>query len=249
MPENIMSGDDVCLPPDAIRRMLELAQVKSGDTVYHMGCGDGSAIRIALKEFGVRQAIGVEIDGAKAADARKTLSDLDGRCEIVCADVLDVDMSGADVVLFWFADEEIVEQMTRRFELLRDGTRIVTVLGAPPGYLPERVDFPFVLSVTPLRRAKSVREQLLAIFGVQCIDFVTVWEHAERYTRALGPEDAGKNRFLTIIQAVTMWINAYNLGITCTDEMPESIRTYVGILRTFYDIEVEHLLEERATDS
>ena len=81
------------------------------------------------------------------------------------------------------------------------------------------------------------------MFGVKCIDFVTAWEYSERYTRAIGSPDAKNDRFLTILQSVTMWINARNLGVTCTEEMPESIRTYIGILRTFFDIEVEHLLE------
>lgn len=248
LPQNIMSGNDVSAPPDAVRRMLELAGVKSDDVVYHLGCGDGSALRIALEEFGVDSVVGIEIDEKKANDARKSLSSVRGNHKIICADVQDTDISEANVVLFWFVDERIVERMTRKFESLRDGTRIITVWGAPLGCLPERVDFPFVRSVTPFRKARNVKEQLLAVLGVRCVDFVTAWEYAERYTRALGTEEAGKNRFLTIIQAVTIWINAHNLGVTCTDEMPESIKTYVGILRMFYNIEVEHLLNDKSVD-
>ncbi|MDD9825589.1 MAG: hypothetical protein OXU86_02255 [Thaumarchaeota archaeon] len=73
---------------------------------------------------------------------------------------------------------------------------------------------------------------------------MTAWEYSERYTRAIGPDGNEGNRFLTMMQAVTMWIGARNLGVSCTREMPESIRTYAGILRTFYGIEVEHLLED-----
>ena len=244
LPSGIMSGDDVALPPEAVRRMLRLAGARAGESVYHVGCGDGSALRRAVEEFGARRAVGIEIDQKKADAARSSLADLGERCQIVCADVLDADLSGADIVLFWFADGPVAEAMVPRFESLGGGVRIVTVWGAPPGCLPERVDFPFVLSATPFRRASSVREQLLAVLGVECVDFVTAWEHSERYARALAGEDAGRNRFLTIIQAVTMWISARNLGVSCTKEMPESIRTYAGILRTFYDIEVGHLLEE-----
>ena len=31
-----------------------------------------------------------------------------------------------------------------------------------------------------------MQEQLLAIFGVKCVDFVTAWEFAERYTKSIG---------------------------------------------------------------
>lgn len=248
LPEGIMSGDDVSVPPSAVRRMLELAKARSGDVVYHLGCGDGAALLMAHKEFGVKSTVGIEIDSEKADAARTLLAQVDGNHKIVCGDVRDVDISDADVVLFWFADEDIVERMAEKFSSLRDGTRIITVWGAPPGYLPEHVDFPFILSVTPFRKAASVKEQLLAVLGVRCVDFVTAWEFSERYTRALGDDDAGRNRFLTIIQSVTMWINARNLGITCTKEMPESIKTYVGILRMFFNIEVGHLLDESADD-
>ena len=80
--------------------------------------------------------------------------------------------------------------------------------------------------------------------GVKCIDFVTAWEHAERYTKAIGSPQAGNDRFLTIIQSLVIWINAKNLGVACGDEIPESIKTYIGILRNFFDIEVEHLLKK-----
>jgi len=133
--------------------------------------------------------------------------------------------------------------LRRTLSSLREGARVVSVWGPPAGCLPERIDFPFVLSVAPFREAKSVREQLLAVLGVRCVDFVTAWEYSERYTRAIGPDGNEGNRFLTMMQAVTMWIGARNLGVSCTSEMPESIRTYAGILRTFYGIEVEHLLE------
>lgn len=224
--------------------MLELANVGSKDTVYHLGCSRGEALRCAYDEFGVRNTVGIEIDGPKAAEATKSADSMEGNHKIVCGDIRDADISDADVVLFWFADEEVVAHMTEKFSTLRKGARVITVWSPPTGCLPERVDFPFVLSVAPFRRATDIKEQLLAVMDVKCIDFVTAWEFSERYTRALGDEDAGKNRFLTIIQAVTMWINARNLGITCTKEMPESIRTYVGILRTFFGINVEHLLKK-----
>lgn len=248
MPANIISGDDISAPPDAVRRMLELAKTKDGDVLYHLGCGDGSALQIAHKEFGVKSTVGIEINKEKADGARKLLENADGDHKIICGDIQDADISKADVVLFWFADEEIVDNMTEKFTHLRNGTRIITVWGAPPGYLPQKVDFPFILCVTPFRRAANLKEQLLAVLGVQCVDFVTAWEFSERYTRALGNDDAGKNRFLTIIQSVTMWINAHNLGVTCTKEMPESIKTYVGILRMFFDIEVDHLLDKTPDD-
>lgn len=244
LPGSIVSGDGVQMPAHAMRRMLGLAGIRQGETFMHLGCGGGEGLRIALEEFGAGSAVGVDTSAAAVAAARESLSGAGGRCEVVCGDAVDADVARADVVAYWFADERITVPLRRTLSSLREGARVVSVWGPPAGCLPERVDFPFVLSVAPFREARSVREQLLAVLGVRCVDFVTAWEYSERYTRAIGPDGNEGNRFLTMMQAVTMWIGARNLGVSCTRDMPESIRTYAGILRTFYGIEVEHLLED-----
>ena len=245
LPKGIVSGDDVQAPPRALRRMLSLAGARRGDTVMHLGCGCGDGLRIALGEFGVDRAIGMDTDPKKVDKARAALRSVHGDSEVICGDAVSADVSRADVVLFWFADEGVATRLRGTLASLRDGARVVSVRDPPVGCMPERVDFPFVLSVAPFREAASVRDQLLAILGVRCVDFVTAWEYSERYTRAIGPEGANEgNRFLTMMQAVTTWIGARNLGVACTGDIPESVRTYIGILREFYGIDVSHLLED-----
>ena len=63
-----------------------------------------------------------------------------------------------------------------------------------------------------------MQEQVLAIFGVKCIDFVTAWEFAERYTKSIGTPEIRNDRFLTIIQTLMIWINAKKLGVACGEE-------------------------------
>jgi len=89
-----------------------------------------------------------------------------------------------------------------------------------------------------------MQEQLLAIFGVKCIDFVTAWEFAERYTKAIGAPEIKNDRFLTIIQTLVIWINAKQLGVACGEEIPESIQTYIKIMKNNFDIDFEYLLKE-----
>ena len=236
LPQDIMSGRQVQLTAGSLRRIFDLAGLGDGDVFYHLGCGDGLGVRMAA-EYGAKRSVGIDSDGDKIGAGRGA--------EMVCCDVRDADISDATVVLFWFTDEEIVDAMMPKFERLGSGARVVTVWSPLPGLLPHRVDFPYIVSRAPFQPAASLRDQLLAVFGVECIDFLTAWEYSERYTKAIGPQGAQNDRFLTILQSVTMWINARNMGVSCTDEMPESIRTYVGILRTFFGIEVQHLLDGR----
>ena len=88
-----------------------------------------------------------------------------------------------------------------------------------------------------------MQEQLLEIFGVKCVNFVTAWEFAERYTKAISTPEIGNDRFLTIIQTLVIWINARNLGVSCGEKIPESIQTYIDIMKTHFDIDFEHLLK------
>ncbi|MDH3678165.1 MAG: SAM-dependent methyltransferase, partial [Nitrosopumilus sp.] len=154
------------------------------------------------------------------------------------------DFDDATVILFWFTDERIIEKMMEKFEMLKPGTRIITIWGPLPGCLPDKVNFPYIINIAPFKKTTSLQEQLLAVFGVKCVDFVTAWEYAERYTKAIGYPEIKNDRFLTIIQTLVIWINAKNLGVACREEVPESIKTYMDIMKMHFDIDFEHLLKK-----
>ena len=48
-------------PQEVVDRMLELAEVKTGDVLYDLGCGDGRIVVTAAKTYGVK-AVGFDID-------------------------------------------------------------------------------------------------------------------------------------------------------------------------------------------
>jgi predicted MPP superfamily phosphohydrolase len=163
--------------------------------------------------------------------------------ELIYKNIQEADLSDATVILFWFTDEEIINEMTQKFKELKPETKIITIWGPLPNYLPDKVNFPFIINKIPLQKAKNLQEQLLAVFGVRCVDFVTAWEFAERYTKSMSGSEIKNDRFLTILQTLIIWINAKELGVTCTEEIPESIRTYIGIMKMHFDIDFEYLLK------
>lgn len=242
LPKGIMSGEDVQLPENSLRDIFNFVGLNENDVFYYLGCGDGKGVSIAAKEFNVRKSTGIDINNDKIIQAKNTIN-----CENVnflCEDIVDSDFDDATVILFWFTEQDIISKMLPRFSQLKEGCRIVTIWGPLSEYMPYKVQFPYIINKVPFKPAKDLKEQLLSVFGVKCIDFVTAWEHAERYTKAIELPDAENNRFVTIIQSLIIWINAKNLGVACGDEVPESIRTYIGILKNFYDIEVDHLLRK-----
>jgi len=244
LPESILSGEDVQLPEQAFRDIFKFANLSNDDIFYHLGCGDGRGLVIAKEEFHAKKIIGIDISKEKTDIATKLIKEKNySNVKIINEDIVDAYFDDADVILFWFMDENILEKIMPKFSKLKKGARIITIWGPLPGCLPEQVEFPYILNQTPFSKAKDLKEQLLSIFNVKCIDFVTSWEFAERYTKSIGSDNPENDRFLTIIQSLVIWINAKNLGVACGDDIPEPIQNYISILKKFFNIEVEHLLK------
>jgi len=244
LPDNLLSGEDVQLPKKSFREIFKFIDLDKEDIFYHLGCGDEKGLEIAVKEFGIKKAIVIDNNSEKIKLASKSLEDKNIKAEMICQDIQGSDISNASVILFWFTDESIINNMMRKFETLKPETKIITIWGPLPDCLPDKVDFPYIINKTPFKKAQNMQEQLLAIFGVKCVDFVTAWEFAERYTKAIGTPEIKNDRFLTIIQTLVIWINAKKLGVVCGDEIPESIKTYINIMKMHFDIDFEYLLKE-----
>jgi hypothetical protein len=238
LPQNIVSGDEVQLPDKSFREIFNFVDLGKDDVFYHLGCGDGKGVEIAVREFNVKKGIGIDNNLEKINEAKNISG------EFICEDIKNSKIYDATVILFWFTDEEIIKHMIKKFEKLKPGTKIVTIWGPLPDCLPEKVNFPYIINTVPFNKAKTLQEQVLAVFGVKCVDFVTAWEFAERYTKAIGDPQVKNDRFLTIIQTLVIWINAKNLGVACREEIPESIKTYIEIMKMHFDIDFEHLLKE-----
>jgi len=244
LPDNLLSGEDVQLPEKSFREIFKFIGLDKDDIFYHLGCGDEKGLEIAVKEFGVKKAIGIDNNLEKIKLASKSLEDRNIKAELICQDIQGSDISNASVILFWFTDESVINNMMRKFETLKPETKIITIWGPLPDCLPDKVNFPYIINKTPFKKAQNMQEQLLAIFGVKCVDFVTAWEFAERYTKAIETPEIKNDRFLTIIQTLVIWINAKKLGVVCGDEIPESIKTYINIMKMHFDIDFEYLLKE-----
>ena len=243
LPDNLLSGEDVQLPEKSFRDIFKFVELDKDDIFYHLGCNDEKGIEIAINEFKVNKAVGIDNNLEKIERTKKILKDKKINAELICENIEESDITDASVILFWFTDEKIISKMMDKFEKLKPETKIITIWGPLPDCLPDKVDFPYIMNKVPFKKVESMQEQLLAIFGVKCVDFVTAWEFAERYTKAIGSPEIKNDRFLTIIQTLIIWINAKKLGVVCGDEIPESIKTYINIMKMHFNIDFEYLLK------
>jgi|TARA_Y100000389_G_scaffold121390_1_gene118824 hypothetical protein len=243
LPKNLLSGEDVQLPEKSLREIFKFSNLGQDDIFFHLGCNDEKGIEIAINEFKVKKAIGIDNNLEKIQSAQKNIEKKNINAKMIHENIEESDISDATVILFWFTDEKIIKKMIKKFEKLKPETKIITIWGPLPNYLPDKVNFPYIINKVPFKKAENLQEQLLAVFGVKCIDFVTAWEFAERYTKSISSSEVKNDRFLTIIQTLIIWINAKELGVVCTEEIPESIKTYISIMKMHFDIDFEHLLK------
>lgn len=244
LPNSIINGEDVELSDETLREIFRFVNLTKNDIFYHLGCGKGNSIIIALEEFMVKKAIGIDNNKEKILQGQELLQKKHiTNGSFRHQDITISDINDASVILFWFSDEKIIEEMIPKFQNLKPGCKIITIWGPLTGYMPDKIDFPYILNVVPFKKAESLRDQMLVIFNTDCIDFAVAWEFADRYSKAIGSKNVENDRFLTILQTLVIWINAKNLGIACGDDMPDPVKSYIGILKTFFNIEVEHLLD------
>ena len=243
LPKNLLSGEDVHLPEKSLRDIFKFSNLGQDDIFFHLGCNNEKGIEIAINEFKVKKAVGIDNSLEKIQNAQKNIKEKNINIKLIHQKIEESDISDATVILFWFTDEKIINEMVKKFNKLKPETKIITIWGPLPNYLPDKVNFPYIINKVPFKKAENLQEQLLAVFGVKCIDFVTAWEFAERYTKSISSSEVKNDRFLTIIQTLIIWINAKELGVVCTEEIPESIKTYISIMKMHFDIDFEHLLK------
>ena len=243
LPKNLLSGEDVQLPEKAFREIFKFSNLGKDDIFFHLGCNNEKGIEIAINEFKVKKAIGIDNNLEKIQNAQKNIEEKNMDVKLIHQNIEESDISDATVILFWFTDENIIKKMIKKFEKLKPETKIITIWGPLPNCLPDKINFPYIINKVPFKKAENLQAQLLAVFGVKCIDFVTAWEFAERYTKSISGSEVKNDRFLTIIQTLIIWINAKELGVVCTEEIPESIKTYISIMKMHFDIDFEYLLK------
>lgn len=243
LPQSLLRGERVSLADNVIRKLFNFANLKKSDIFCHLGCGEGNAVAIAAKEFGVKKSVGIEIDKSLADTARRNIAGIKN-AYIINKDIRKADISDATVLLFWFSDSDFVDAITKRFnKKLRDGARVLTIW-APLGMtLPDKVEFPFFVNKKPFKRASSIQQQIKSIYGTDCIDFTASWLLAERYIDALEVTPNEYRRFVNILQSMVIWINAWNMNVACENEVPPPVQTYIGILKTFFNIDMSSMIE------
>ncbi len=132
----------VSSPQEVVDRMLEMGQVKEGQTVYDLGCGDGRILITAAQRYHAK-AIGIEISEvlAKMASDNVVRLGLQDQIRIIHGDLMKIKLvPPADVVTIYLdtnANEKLRPILANS---LRAGARVVSHDFQIPGWQPAQVD-------------------------------------------------------------------------------------------------------------
>jgi SAM-dependent methyltransferase len=114
-------------PQDVVDDMLRLANVRRGDVLYDLGCGDGRIVVTAARDFGAR-GIGIDIDPERIREANENVrtSKVADRVQIRQADLFETDFRDATVVTLYLLPELNLKLRAKLLRELRPGARIVS---------------------------------------------------------------------------------------------------------------------------
>src|SRR5580693_601275 len=131
----------VVSPQEIVDRMLELADLKPGETLYDLGSGDGRILITAVVRFKAK-AVGVEISDnlVDSTNARIRRLGLDNNAQVIHGNFLDVDLSAANVVTLYLATDanELLRPNLEKY--LKKDARVVSHDYSVPSWKPKLVD-------------------------------------------------------------------------------------------------------------
>ncbi len=136
-PNNL--GPDMPTPQPVVDGMLQAAQVKAGETVYDLGCGDGRILITAVQKFNAK-GVGIEMDRdiyQKTVGRVKSLG-MEDRIRIIHGNALHTDLTPADVVTFYFLTGSN-DRLKPVLAKLHPGARIVSHDFEVPGWKADHV--------------------------------------------------------------------------------------------------------------
>jgi predicted RNA methylase len=122
-------------PQRAVDKMLEMADLKPGETLYDLGCGDGRILIAAAERYHVK-GVGVEISDrlARTAEDNVKAMGLKNQVTILRGDMMKTDLSRADVVTLYLittANESLRPNLEK---FLKKDARVVSYDYPIPGW-------------------------------------------------------------------------------------------------------------------
>lgn len=145
----------VTTPHEAVAAMLRLAGAGPDDVVWDPGASDGRIVIAAVRDFGAKRAVGIDINRKLVALAQANVrqAGVVGRVSIAHGDAMQADFTGATVMAMFMSIRINRELRPRIQAMMKPGSRVVTYRFPIVGWTPARTieidDSPVHLYIVP----------------------------------------------------------------------------------------------------
>jgi len=114
-------------PPEVVDEMLRLADVKAGDLLYDLGCGDGRIVIAAAKRFGI-MAVGIDIDPVRITESNENAvrAGVTDKVRFLQQNLFEADFKNASVVTMYLLTSVNLRLRPKLLAELKPGTRLVS---------------------------------------------------------------------------------------------------------------------------
>ncbi|MBE3133526.1 MAG: class I SAM-dependent methyltransferase [Acidobacteria bacterium] len=140
--EKLLRAPDVPFEPSpshVVDQMLKLADIRKGDVVYDLGCGDGRIVIAAAQQFGAR-GVGIDIDPQRISESTENAraAGVLNRVTFRNEDLFEANISEATVVTLFLWPEVNLKLRAKLWRDLKPGTRVVSYYWDMGDWAPEK---------------------------------------------------------------------------------------------------------------
>ena len=145
--------------------MLWISRVGKDDIVYDLGSGDGRVVIAAVRDFGAKKAVGIEIKPELVRKSREAAikAGVQDRVTFLEGDLYSADFREATVVCLYLGHQDNLRLRPQLLRILQPGTRIVSHQFGMGEWVPQRrlvTNFPYIgmlgRAVVPFSKDPSV---------------------------------------------------------------------------------------------
>ena len=120
-------------PMKRVKKMVELANLKPGDRVYDIGCGDGRFVYWAANKYGAK-ATGIELSPLVYLFALVRKLFWRSKAKIVFGNFKMMDLSDADVIFCYLLPDCLVKIQPELDKQVKPGTKIISYAFTIPNW-------------------------------------------------------------------------------------------------------------------
>jgi precorrin-6B methylase 2 len=116
-------------PMEVVDEMCKLGKIGKGDVVYDVGCGDGRLVIHAVKKYGAKKAVGIDISEERIKESKENAkkAGVEDKVTFIKKDALMIkDFSEANVVLLYMSAALMEAIRPTLQKTMKPGARIVS---------------------------------------------------------------------------------------------------------------------------